>query len=73
MYERNFDLDECIRTLAAVDLDSDVLAKPVRALPKGMTQKLDVTRCLPSRREMLALDTGQWTGPKGMRAVRNST
>lgn len=56
MYERNFDLDECIRTLASVDLDSDVLAKPVRALSKGMTQKLGITSCLLSGREMLVLD-----------------
>ena len=65
MYERHFDLDECISTLASVDLDADVLSKPVRALSKGMTQKLGITSCLLSGREMLVLDEpGSGLDPK---------
>lgn len=56
MYERKFDLDESIRTLASLDLDSDVLTIPVRALSKGMTQKLGIAGCLLSGRELLVLD-----------------
>ncbi len=56
MYQRKFDLEQCIETLASVDLDSDVLAKPVRALSKGMTQKLGISSCLLSGRDMLILD-----------------
>jgi ABC-2 type transport system ATP-binding protein len=56
MYGRNFDLEECISTLVSLDLDSDVLANPVRSLSKGMTQKLGIAGCLLSGRELLVLD-----------------
>lgn len=56
MYGRNFDLEECIGTLSSLDLESGVLTKPVRALSKGMTQKLGIAGCLLSGRELLVLD-----------------
>ncbi len=56
MYGRNFDVAASIATLASLDLDSDVLTKPVRTLSKGMTQKLGIAGCLLSGRELLVLD-----------------
>jgi ABC-2 type transport system ATP-binding protein len=56
MYGRSFDLNECVGALASLDLDSDVLIRPVRALSKGMTQKLGIAGCLLSGRELLVLD-----------------
>ena len=56
MYGRKFRLEECIDTLASLDLDASVLTKPVRALSKGMTQKLGISGSLLSARELLILD-----------------
>jgi ABC-2 type transport system ATP-binding protein len=71
MYERRFDLNECIRMLASIDLDADVLSKPVRALSKGMTQKPGISSCLLSGRDNVgARRTRQCAGPEGPRAVK---
>jgi len=51
--------------LADLDLDRDVLASPVRALSKGMTQKLGLAGCLLSARDLLVLDEpGSGLDPK---------
>jgi len=65
MYCRKFDPEACANTLADLDLDSDVLAKPVRTLSKGMTQKLGLAGCLLSARDLLVLDEpGSGLDPK---------
>ena len=56
MYRRPFDVEACTDMLAALDLDPDVLEKPVRELSKGMTQKLGIAVCLLSARDLLVLD-----------------
>lgn len=43
-------------TLAALDLDGEVLSKPVRQLSKGMSQKLGLLATLLSGKELLVLD-----------------
>ena len=35
MYERNFELDECTKTVAVPDLDSDPLANRHEPCPEG--------------------------------------
>ncbi len=40
----------------ALDLDPDALAKPVRLLSKGMTQKLGLAACLLSDKQLYVLD-----------------
>ncbi len=47
------ELEQCLHTL---DLDAAVLAKPVRALSKGMGQKLGLASVLLSGKELLVLD-----------------
>ncbi len=65
MYCRRFDLEACANTLADLDLDNDVLVKPVRTLSKGMTQKLGLAGCLLSARDLLVLDEpGSGLDPK---------
>ncbi len=65
MYGRQFELQECIETLATLDLEPDVLVRPVRLLSKGMTQKLGLAGCLLSARELLVLDEpGSGLDPK---------
>jgi ABC-2 type transport system ATP-binding protein len=41
---------------AALDLDPDALDRPVRALSKGMTQKLGLAACLASACDLYVLD-----------------
>ena len=65
MYGSAFDVEACITILADLDLDRDVLASPVRALSKGMTQKLGLAGCLLSARDLLVLDEpGSGLDPK---------
>ncbi len=65
MYGRDFDLPECLDMLATLDLEPDVLARPVRLLSKGMTQKIGLAGCLLSSRELLVLDEpGSGLDPK---------
>ena len=65
MYGREFDLEECMSMLAKLDLEPDVLARPVRLLSKGMTQKIGLAGCLLSRRDLLVLDEpGSGLDPK---------
>jgi ABC-2 type transport system ATP-binding protein len=73
MYERHFDFDECIGTLASVDLYADVLSKPVRALSKGMTQNLGISSWPLSGREMLVLDEpGSGLGPNARALIKTA-
>jgi ABC-2 type transport system ATP-binding protein len=44
------------RILARVDFEAAALAKPVRQLSKGMSQKLGLAACLLSGRRLLVLD-----------------
>lgn len=45
-----------IARFAALDLDLSALDKPVRALSKGMTQKLGLAACLQSHKRLFILD-----------------
>ncbi|MGD2138778.1 MAG: ABC transporter ATP-binding protein [Burkholderiales bacterium] len=56
MYAHEYDERKCGSMLAALDLAPEVLARPVRFLSKGMTQKLGLAGCLLSERELLVLD-----------------
>ena len=56
MYCGKFQAQECARVLETLDLESAALARPVRLLSKGMTQKLGLAGCLLSERELLILD-----------------
>ena len=56
MYGRDFNLEACVSTIASLDLEPDMLTKPVRSLSKGMTQKLGIASCLLSGRELYVLD-----------------
>lgn len=47
------DIDE---TLAALDLDTAALGKPVRTFSKGMSQKLGLAACLLAKRDLLVFD-----------------
>ena len=47
---------QVIGTFRELDLAREVLDKPVRALSKGMTQKLGLAACLLSRRKLFVLD-----------------
>jgi len=65
MYGRDFDPAECMDMLARLDLEPDVLARPVKILSKGMTQKIGLAGCLLSSRELLVLDEpGSGLDPK---------
>ncbi len=48
--------DEVASMLAALELEPDALARPVRAYSKGMTQKLGLAACFLSRRDLFVLD-----------------
>lgn len=45
-----------LEMLAALDLDTDALARPVRSFSKGMTQKLGLAATFLARRDLLVLD-----------------
>jgi ABC-2 type transport system ATP-binding protein len=45
-----------LQMLAALDLDTDALSRPVRAFSKGMTQKLGLAACFLARRDLTVLD-----------------
>lgn len=51
-----FDEASVIARFAALDLDLSALDKPVRALSKGMTQKLGLAACLLSHKRVFILD-----------------
>jgi len=53
---RAYQADEVAAMLAALDLEPDALARPVRAYSKGMTQKLGLAACFLSGRDLLVLD-----------------
>lgn len=65
LYGRRFELPECLDMLATLGLETDVLARPVRLLSKGMTQKIGLAGCLLSSRDLLVLDEpGSGLDPK---------
>ena len=47
---------EVLSTFADLDLDKSAMAKPVRALSKGMTQKLGLAACFLARKQLFVLD-----------------
>jgi ABC-2 type transport system ATP-binding protein len=51
-----FDEDHAMATLEALELERDVLDRPVRKLSKGMTQKLGLAACLLLERDLYILD-----------------
>jgi len=51
-----YDAGAVERMLAALDLDPEALARPVRAYSKGMTQKLGLAACFLSGRDLFVLD-----------------
>lgn len=65
MYGHKFQMHECAKMLETLDLETNVLTRPVRLLSKGMTQKLGLAGCLLSNRELLVLDEpGSGLDPK---------
>jgi ABC-2 type transport system ATP-binding protein len=56
MQGRTYVADEVVAMLAALDLEADALARPVRAYSKGMTQKLGLAACFLSGRDLFVLD-----------------
>ena len=56
LYRVHFDLDRVTALIDKFALDRDALSKPVRALSKGMTQKLGLIACRLSGRRLLVLD-----------------
>jgi len=51
-----YDEARSTRLVEALELERDALARPVRALSKGMTQKLGLAGCLALERELYVLD-----------------
>jgi ABC-2 type transport system ATP-binding protein len=56
LHELAYDRPRVTSVLEALDLNPNALAKPVRALSKGMTQKLGLAACLLSRKQLYILD-----------------
>ena len=56
LYRVPYDQDKVEAMLEILDLDPSVLARPVRQLSKGMSQKLGLAACLLSDKEMLVMD-----------------
>lgn len=56
LHKNPYNEDEVEAILSKVDFDPKELAKPVRQLSKGMSQKLGLAACLLSGRELLVLD-----------------
>ena len=51
-----YDAARAARMVEALELDKDALARPVRALSKGMTQKLGLAGCFALERDLYVLD-----------------
>src|SRR5207247_8567866 len=51
-----YDEARAARLAAELELERDALARPVRSLSKGMTQKLGLAGCLALERELYVLD-----------------
>jgi ABC-2 type transport system ATP-binding protein len=51
-----YDPERAARMVASLELEQGALAKPVRALSKGMTQKLGLAGCFILERELYVLD-----------------
>ena len=56
LLESRYDEGDVRSMLAALDLDSAALEKPVRSYSKGMTQKLGLAVCFLSGKELYVLD-----------------
>lgn len=56
LHGASFDEAALVDTLAGVDLAPEALSKPVRALSKGMAQKLGLAAVLASGKDLLVLD-----------------
>jgi ABC-2 type transport system ATP-binding protein len=56
LLESRYDEENVSAMLAALDLDSAALEKPVRSYSKGMTQKLGLAVCFLSGKELYVLD-----------------
>jgi len=56
LQQRRYDEVEVLTMLAALDLESAALAKPVRAYSKGMTQKLGLAASFLAHRDLYVLD-----------------
>jgi len=52
----DYDAARAARLLAALELEAAALERPVRALSKGMTQKLGLAACLLVERDLVLLD-----------------
>ena len=56
MHRTTYDESTAIGTVKALDLDPAALDKSVRAYSKGMNQKLGLTACMLSRKDLYILD-----------------
>lgn len=56
LYRSTWSRDQAERQVALLGLDPAALARPVRGLSKGMTQKLGLAACLLAGRPLLVLD-----------------
>lgn len=56
LYQVPYDQEKIRSMLEILDLDQSILARPVRQLSKGMSQKLGLAACLLSGKEMLVMD-----------------
>jgi ABC-2 type transport system ATP-binding protein len=53
---RQYQAGRALALLAELELDAEVLERPVRQLSKGMTQKLGLASCFLAERELYVLD-----------------
>jgi ABC-2 type transport system ATP-binding protein len=56
LFGRPYEESRIRAAAAALDLDHDVLERPVRAYSKGMTQKLGLAACLLAERDLYVFD-----------------
>ena len=56
LYQVPYDQERIETMLAILDLELSILAKPVRHLSKGMSQKLGLAACLLGGKELLVMD-----------------
>ena len=56
LYRVPYDQDKVEAMLDVLDLEASVLARPVRQLSKGMSQKLGLAACLLSGKELMVMD-----------------
>ena len=72
LYGHRYDSLQVSQVLMILDLSSDALSKPVRALSKGMAQKLGLAACFLSKKELFILDEPMsGLDPKARAFVKN--